>query len=102
MVSLSGHRAKHPAAMCSPNDEEAIGETVSRLALPLPLGADRRSGLFEAAFDILAPKGMFQTFLARVDGQHVGAIMLLPHKHRGIAWYGGSDRDFSSYCAWRA
>ncbi len=52
--------------------------------------------LFEAAFDILAPQGMFRAFLARIGGQYVGVLWLLAYKERILTWYCGSDRAFSS------
>jgi serine/alanine adding enzyme len=54
--------------------------------------------LFEAAFDILGPPGMFKIFLARVDEHYIGTCFLLMHKGRIIDWYAGSNRAFSSYC----
>lgn len=55
------------------------------------------SSLFEAAFDILAPRGLFKIFLARVNDRYIGARFLLLYKDRIIDWYAGSDRAFSSY-----
>ncbi|MFB0535605.1 MAG: lipid II:glycine glycyltransferase FemX [Anaerolineae bacterium] len=54
--------------------------------------------LFEAAFDILVPRGMFKILLARVDEHHIGTCVLLMHNERIIDWYASSDRAFSSYC----
>ena len=54
--------------------------------------------LFEAAFDILAPREMFKIFLARANNDYIGACLLLIHKGRIIDWYAGTDRSFSSYC----
>jgi len=53
--------------------------------------------LFEAAFDILAPLGMFKIFLARLGEHYIGARLLLIYKGRIIDWYAGADRTFSSY-----
>jgi len=53
--------------------------------------------LFEAAFDVLGPRGMFKVFTARVDGQDVGALLVLLHQGRLITWYGGSDRAFARH-----
>jgi hypothetical protein len=53
--------------------------------------------LFEAAFDILAPKGMFKVFLARVDEHYIGTCLILAYNGRIIDWYAGSSRAFSSY-----
>jgi len=55
--------------------------------------------LFETAFDILAPRGMFKIFLARAEEEgYAGACLLLLYKDRIIDWYAGIDRAFSSYC----
>ncbi len=71
---------------------ELLRQVYARVQVPL---ADL--SLFEAAFDILAPLRMFRAFLDQADGHYIGAILLLMHKERIIAWYYGSDRTFSSY-----
>ena len=53
--------------------------------------------LFEAAFDILGPRGMFKILLARLDGRLIGARFLLLFKGTILDWYAGVDRNFSSY-----
>ena len=55
--------------------------------------------LFEAAYDILAPREMFKGFMARIGDRYIGTCFILIHKGRIIDWYAGSDRDFSSYCS---
>jgi serine/alanine adding enzyme len=72
---------------------QLLRETYARVQIPLPSPT-----LFEAAFDILAPRGMFKIFLARVDEHYVGTRFLLMHKGRIIDWYAGDDRAFSAYC----
>jgi len=72
---------------------QLLRETYTRVQIPLPSPT-----LFEAAFDILAPRGMFKIFLARVDEHYVGTRFLLMHKGRMIDWYAGDDRAFSAYC----
>ncbi len=52
--------------------------------------------LFEAAYDILAPLGMFKVFIARVEDHYIGTSLILMYKGKIIAWYGGSDKAFSS------
>ena len=52
--------------------------------------------LFEAAFDILGPRGMFKIFLARLDGRLIGARFLLMFRGTILDWYAGVDRNFSS------
>lgn len=53
--------------------------------------------LFEAAYDLLAPQGMFKIFFARLDDHYIGVRVLLMHKGKIIDWYAGDDRAFSSY-----
>ncbi len=53
--------------------------------------------LFEAAFDVLAPRGMFKIFLAHADEHYISACLFLLYKDRIIYWYGGTDRAFSAY-----
>lgn len=65
-----------------------------RIQVPLP---DR--SLFDAAFDILHPRGMFRVFLARVEGEAIGALTLLQYKGVMLYWYTGTLREFSSYRA---
>lgn len=65
-----------------------------RLQVPL---ADR--SLFEAAFEILQPAGMFKVMLAKVAGQPAGVMTLLLHRDTIIYWYTGVDKAFSAYRA---
>jgi lipid II:glycine glycyltransferase (peptidoglycan interpeptide bridge formation enzyme) len=53
--------------------------------------------LFEAAFDLLHPKGMVKFLLAWVGDQCVGASAELAYKDVIFGWYSGVDRSFSSY-----
>jgi len=71
---------------------QLLRETYTRVRIPLPSPA-----LFEAAFDILAPRGMFKIFLARVDERYVGTRLVLMHKGRIVDWYAGDHRAFSAY-----
>jgi serine/alanine adding enzyme len=71
---------------------QLLQEVYARVQVPLASPT-----LFEAAFDILAPEGMFKIFLARVDTHYIGACILLLYKDKIIYWYAGSDRAFSSY-----
>lgn len=63
-------------------------------AAEVPL-ADR--SLFEAAFDVLYPKGMVRFTLARVDQAPAAVSVELLYKDIVYGWYGGVDRDYSSY-----
>jgi serine/alanine adding enzyme len=53
--------------------------------------------LFEAAFDILYPRGMVKFLLARVDDSYAAASVELVYKDTIYGWYGGMDRAFSDY-----
>ncbi len=53
--------------------------------------------LFDAAFDILYPRGMCKFWLAGVNGTDVAASVELPYKDVIYGWYGGVDRRFSEY-----
>ena len=53
--------------------------------------------LFEAAFDVLYPKGMIRFVLARVGDAYVGASVELLYKRIVYGWYGGVDRAYTRY-----
>jgi len=53
--------------------------------------------LFEAAFDILGPKGMVRFTFARVDGTPAAVSVELLYKDILYGWYGGMDRTYSSF-----
>ncbi len=53
--------------------------------------------LFDAAFDVLYPRGMCKYWLATVNGADVAASVELAYKDTIYGWYGGIDRRFSEY-----
>jgi serine/alanine adding enzyme len=55
--------------------------------------------LFEAAFDILHPRGMIKLFMARVEDNCIGVAVRLLYKDTIYAWYAGAPRDYASYKA---
>jgi serine/alanine adding enzyme len=63
-------------------------------AAQVPL-ADR--SLFDAAFDVLYPKGMVKFLLVKVEDAYAAASVELLFKDTIYGWYGGLDRSFSSY-----
>lgn len=67
-------------------------ETYAEAHIPL---ADR--SLFEAAFDILHPKGMVKFLLGRVEDTYVAASAALLYKDIIYGWYRGFDRAYSAY-----
>ncbi len=54
--------------------------------------------LFEAAYDILCPRGMIKFLIARVEGIGAACSAELIFKDTIYGWYGGMDRTFSYYC----
>ena len=57
--------------------------------------ADR--SLFEAAYDVLYPRGMVKFLLARIDDSYVAGSVELIYKDTIYGWYGGMDRAYSNY-----
>jgi serine/alanine adding enzyme len=64
----------------------------SYTAAHMPL-ADR--SLFEAAFEVLYPRGMAQFWLARVGTAYAAASVELPYKKVIYGWYSGIDRQYA-------
>ncbi len=71
---------------------ELLAETYAQAQVPL---ADR--SLFDAAFEVLHPKGMVKFLLTRVDDAYVAASAELTYKDVIYGWYGGTDRAYSQY-----
>ncbi|MCL5959917.1 MAG: GNAT family N-acetyltransferase [Chloroflexi bacterium] len=71
---------------------ELLRQTYRVAGIPL---ADR--SLFEAAFDLLYPKGMIRFTLARVGEFPAAASVELLYKDTAYGWYGGTSRAYSSY-----
>jgi serine/alanine adding enzyme len=71
---------------------EILQKTYDDAQVPL---ADR--SLFEAAFEILYPKGMAKFLLAHVRGETAACSVELPYKDTIYGWYGGSNRAYSEY-----
>jgi lipid II:glycine glycyltransferase (peptidoglycan interpeptide bridge formation enzyme) len=53
--------------------------------------------LFEAAFDLLSPKGMIRFTVARVEDAIAAVSVELLYKDIVYGWYGGLDREYGSY-----
>ncbi len=70
---------------------DLLRRTYQTARVPL---ADR--SLFEAAFDVLHPKGMVRFTLARVGQVPVATSVELLYKDTAYAWYGGVDRAYKS------
>lgn len=69
---------------------ELVGKTYEAARVPL---ADR--SLFEAAFDILHPRGMIRFWLARIGVAYAAASAELVYKDMIYGWYGGLDRAYA-------
>jgi serine/alanine adding enzyme len=55
--------------------------------------------LFEAAFEVLHPRGMIKLFMARVEETCIGVAIRLLYKDTIYAWYAGAIRDYTSHKA---
>lgn len=53
--------------------------------------------LFKSVFDVMYPKGMVRFVLASVEGSPAATSIELLYKDVSYGWYGGVDREFSSY-----
>lgn len=69
-----------------------LEKTYGRASIPL---AD--FSLFKSAFEVLFPKKMIRITLAKVKGWPAAVSFDLLYKKRIYAWYGGVDRQYSSY-----
>lgn len=71
-----------------------LQQVYTRVGVPL---AD--IALFQAACEILGPRGMLKIFQACVGGECIGAMLVLVYKDRVIDWYAGGDREMSALYA---
>ncbi len=71
-----------------------LQKTYGRASVPL---AD--FSLFEAAFDLLGPKGMVRFSLAYVESAPAAVSVDLIYKDMIYGWYGGIDRDYRNHAA---
>lgn len=71
---------------------DLLGKSYAAAKVPL---ADL--SLFEAAFDVLYPRGMARFWLASVDEVYVAASVELLYKETMYGWYSGVDRTYSRY-----
>jgi serine/alanine adding enzyme len=71
---------------------QLLSQVYSRVRVPLA-----SSTLFEAAFDLLGPRGMFKIWLARANEQYIGVCLTLMHNRRILDWYAAADRSFAAY-----
>lgn len=55
--------------------------------------------LFQAAFEILYPQGMFKILVSKVQDVAIGILTLLLYKGIVYYWYTGIDREYASYRA---
>jgi lipid II:glycine glycyltransferase (peptidoglycan interpeptide bridge formation enzyme) len=71
---------------------QLIAKTYQAAGIPLA-----HPSLFEAAFDILHPKGMIRFTMARVDQQLAAVSVELLYNQVVYGWYSGLDRNYASY-----
>ncbi len=69
---------------------DLVRKTYAAAHVPL---ADR--SLFEAAFEVLAPRGMVKFWLAQVGPNYAAASAELLYKDVIYGWYGGMDRAYA-------
>ncbi len=79
-----------------------LQDVYARVQIPL---TDR--SMFQAALDVLAPRGMFKILMACVQDRDAAAILLLTYHGRIFYWYIGADRSSpssssSSFLIWHA
>lgn len=86
------------AEVCDTGDIPAVyallQQVYRRIQVPLP---DR--SLFEAAFELLYPRGMLRVLTACVEGVAIGALTLLIFNGVLIYWYTGTLREHTAYRA---
>jgi CelD/BcsL family acetyltransferase involved in cellulose biosynthesis len=87
-VAIEEAREREQVVACY----DLLRQSYQRARIPL---ADR--SLFEAAFDLLYPKGMVRFTLACVGQVPVAASVELLYKDVIYGWYGGVDRSYGSY-----
>ena len=71
-----------------------LAKVYEHIQIPLALPS-----LFEAAFEILHPRGMIKLFMARVEDTRIGVAIRLLYKDVIYAWYAGAIIDYASYKA---
>lgn len=103
-ISKSGRQGVRTARNKGASVEELTGRQGIDAAYGLLRGVYARArvplaslALFEAAFDILGPRGMFKIFATRAGGRCISACLLLLYNGRILYWYAGSDRAFAAY-----
>jgi serine/alanine adding enzyme len=71
---------------------ELLRKTYAAVQVPL---ADQ--SMFEAAFDVLYPRGMVKFLLARIGDDYAAGSVELIYRDKIYGWYGGMDRAYSDY-----
>lgn len=105
---LIGRRTRKAIGRVLRRDDVSIAEVRDRQDLTIWYGILHQTyrnariplahlSLFEAALDVLAPRGMARFLLVRVGGTPVGCSAELAYKDTIYGWYGGSDRTYGRY-----
>lgn len=103
-----GKSARKKIARIQRQQEFTIEELHDRTLLPIWYSLIQKTyanarvpladySLFEAAFDVLYPKGMIQFLLGRVGEHYVAGSVALLYKETIYGWYRGFNRDYSAY-----
>lgn len=69
-----------------------LENTYKRLQVPLV-----DSSLFQSAFEVLYPQGMFKILLSKVKDIDIGVLTLLLYKDIVYYWYAGIVKEYASY-----
>ena len=69
-----------------------LQQTYNQAQIPLA-----HCSFFEAAFDVLYPRGMIKFLIARVDEAYAAVSVELLHRDIVYGWYGGMDRAYSQF-----
>ena len=69
---------------------DILCETYRNIKMPL-----EDISLFNAIFELLAPKSMAKLFLAEYERKHIGGVLILTYKGIVYAWYGGAYKEYS-------
>jgi hypothetical protein len=73
---------------------DILREVYRRIQVPLP-----HQSLFQAAFEVMYPLGMFRILVSKMDDTNTGVLTLLLYKGVVYYWYTGTLREYASHRA---
>lgn len=71
---------------------QLLCDVYEHISVPLP-----HVSLFQAALDILVPRGMLRILAAQAEGRMIGVLNLLVFNGVATYWYTGAPRQFSRF-----